>query len=172
MFIHIICPKWYGLEFKLWHWRNIWWPILMGQNWYIKKQINKLLRQNAKFHLWHARCRILTFWDNRYILSISTVYSVHKGCIPVNLRWSRSNHLIQSDKLYYILHIRIMVSVSRSRNTLEYLFKPTESFKSPYKTIKTFKILLPCNHAISSWTKTKTIIFCSILPWEYHLSAV
>lgn len=101
MFVHIIWPKWYGQWVQIMTLQK----YMIGQNWYIKEQINKLLRQNAKFHLWHARCRILTLWDNRYILSICTVYSLHQGCIPVNPGSSRSNHLIQSDKLNYILHI-------------------------------------------------------------------
>ena len=102
--------------------------------------------------------------------------SLHKGRIPVNLGWSRSNHLIQSDKLYYILHIRIMVSVSRSRNTLEYLFKPTKSFKSPYKTIKTFKILIPCKlqscNFVLNQNKDHNLLLYFILriPSVYRLS--
>ena len=34
--------------------------------------INKPLRQNAKFLIWQTVCQILTFWDNRYILSSCT----------------------------------------------------------------------------------------------------
>ena len=136
--------------------------------------INKPLRQNAKFLIWQTRCQILTFWDNRYISSNCTerVHSSKSEIIEIK----SSDFIGWISAVYNILHILCICYI------LEYLFKATESFKSPYKTMKTFKILKTCNHAFPAmfyyvgWVqysllylgaKIKTIILCCILPFEY-----
>ena len=104
--------------------------------------INKPLRQNAKFLIWQTRCQILTFWDNRYILSNCTE-RVH-SCKSEMIEIKSSDFIGWILSVCYILHILCICYI------LEYLFKPTESFKSPYKTAKTFKIPITCNHAFST----------------------